>query len=39
MSSFVLDASAVLTLLNDEPGADEVEARLEDSIISAVNVS
>jgi PIN domain nuclease of toxin-antitoxin system len=39
MSSFVLDASAVLTLLNDEPGADEVEARLEDSMISAVNLS
>lgn len=35
-----LDASAVLALLQDEPGADEVEGAIEDgAIISAVNLS
>lgn len=35
----VLDASAVLALLEGEPGADDVEALLEGSIMSAVNLS
>jgi ribonuclease VapC len=37
--SHVLDASAVLALLNEEPGADEIEALLDDSAISTVNLS
>ena len=34
----VLDASAVLALLNGEPGADRVEALLPDATVSAVNL-
>ena len=39
MSSCVLDASALLALLNDEPGADVVAAALDDSgtVIGSVN--
>jgi PIN domain nuclease of toxin-antitoxin system len=37
MSKYVLDASAVLALLNQEPGMDQVEDLLGESIISAVN--
>jgi PIN domain nuclease of toxin-antitoxin system len=37
VSSVVLDASALLALLNDEPGRDRVEKALDDSIIGAVN--
>ena len=33
----VLDASAVLALLHDEPGADVVEGTLGDAVMSAVN--
>lgn len=33
----VLDASAVIAALRGEPGADQVSARLDSSIISAVN--
>lgn len=36
---FVLDASALLCLLNGEKGADRVGATLENAIISAVNYS
>lgn len=39
MSKYVLDASAVLALLNQEPGADQVEALLADSLISTVNAA
>ena len=39
MSRVVLDASAVLALLNDEPGADRVAKVLPDSVISAVNLA
>ena len=39
MSSIVLDASAVLALTNAEPGAELVESRLGESVISAVNVA
>jgi ribonuclease VapC len=35
----VIDASALLALLNQEPGADTVEAMLLTSLISAVNWS
>jgi ribonuclease VapC len=38
-SPVVLDASAVLALLQDEPGADEVESVLEGSVMSCVNLS
>lgn len=37
MSKYVLDASAVLALLNRESGHDRVETVLADSVISAVN--
>lgn len=37
--AWVLDASALLALLFDEPGGDVVEPRLTTSIISAVNLS
>lgn len=39
MSSFILDASAVLAFLNQENGSDKVERLISDSKISAVNVS
>ncbi|MGZ8579447.1 MAG: type II toxin-antitoxin system VapC family toxin [Actinomycetota bacterium] len=35
----ILDASAVLALLQEEPGADVVEAALDDAKMSCVNVS
>ena len=35
----VLDASALLALLHEEPGADQVEQMLEDSLMSCVNLS
>ena len=39
MSEVVLDASALLALLNAEPGADTVAEALPDAVISAVNLS
>ena len=39
MDRVVLDASAVLALLAEEPGADEVEALLDGSAMSAVNLA
>jgi PIN domain nuclease of toxin-antitoxin system len=36
---YALDASALLCLLNDEPGADRVEEVLDASLVSAVNYS
>ncbi|MGA8076364.1 MAG: type II toxin-antitoxin system VapC family toxin [Xanthobacteraceae bacterium] len=39
MASAVLDSSAILAVLNDEPGADAVEAMLDDAVISTVNYS
>lgn len=39
MSEGVLDASAVLALLNGEPGSDKVAAVLPNAIVNAVNVS
>ena len=38
MSKYVLDASALLALLNNEPGAQRVRDILADSAISAVNL-
>ena len=35
----VLDASAVLALLQEEPGADEVESLLDGALMSSVNLS
>lgn len=37
MSKYVLDASAVLALLNQEPGMSRVEAVLAESCMSTVN--
>ena len=39
MSRSVLDASALLVLLNDEPGADKVADLLPEALISSVNLS
>lgn len=39
MSNYVLDASAVLALLNREPGNKRVSEILGESVISAVNLS
>lgn len=39
MSRIVLDASALLAMLRDEPGADRVEAVLEDASMSVVNLA
>ena len=36
---FVLDASAVMCLIRNEPGADTVKTKLPDSAISAVNLA
>ena len=38
MTSAVLDASAVLALIRDEPGADKVETHVGRAAISAVNL-
>ena len=39
MSEIVLDASALMAVLREEPGAPAVEAVLDDVAISAVNLS
>ena len=39
MSSFVLDSSAVLALIDEEAGADAVRSVLLDSTISTVNLA
>ncbi len=39
MPEAVIDASALLALLNDEPGADVVAEALPEGVISAVNLS
>ncbi|HYN41987.1 MAG TPA: type II toxin-antitoxin system VapC family toxin [Thermoanaerobaculia bacterium] len=39
MGRVVLDASAILVLINDEPGAAAVAEALEDAVVSAVNLS
>lgn len=35
----MLDASAVLTVINEEPGSDQIEPYLETASISAVNLA
>lgn len=37
MASAVLDSSAILAVLNDEPGADVVESMMDDALVSTVN--
>lgn len=39
MTSVVLDASALIAVLRNEPGADVVREHLADAVISAVNYS
>ena len=39
MSEYVLDASALLTILNQEPGKERVEAILGQAMVSTVNVA
>jgi ribonuclease VapC len=39
MSDYVLDASAVLAFLKQEPGTERVAEILENAVISAVNLS
>lgn len=39
MAEHVIDASAALTYLLDEPGSDRVAPHLQDGLISAVNLS
>jgi ribonuclease VapC len=39
VSEYVLDASAVLALINREPGADRVEETLPQAVISTVNLA
>jgi PIN domain nuclease of toxin-antitoxin system len=39
VTEVVLDASAVIALINEEPGAEVVDAVLDDAVISAVNLS
>jgi len=39
MNKVVMDASAVLTLLNEEPGCEVVEKYLPNAVLSAVNLS
>ena len=39
MSDVILDASALLALINQEPGADTVNSVLPNAIMSSVNIS
>jgi PIN domain nuclease of toxin-antitoxin system len=39
MSKYVLDASALLTVLNEEPGKERVEAILSQAVVSTVSVA
>ena len=39
MSEIVLDASALMAVLREEPGAAAVEAVLDEAVVSAVNLS
>ncbi len=39
MSKVVLDASAVLAFVNEEPGSETIERYLDNAAISAANVS
>jgi PIN domain nuclease of toxin-antitoxin system len=39
VNKFVLDASAILALLNRETGSEKVADKINDSIVNAVNLS
>lgn len=39
MVDYVLDASAVLSVINEEPGSERIAERLEEAAISAVNLA
>lgn len=39
MSDVVLDASAILAVIFDEPGGDRVAAHLPDALVSTVNIA
>lgn len=39
MTDVILDASAILALIFEEPGCDQVEAKLPGSAVSTVNMS
>ena len=39
MSKFVVDASAILALLNQEKGSEEISQSISNAIISSVNLS
>jgi PIN domain nuclease of toxin-antitoxin system len=39
MSKYVLDSSAILAFLNDEPGTERVAEALEEAVVSTVNIS
>ncbi len=39
MTDYVLDASAVLAVIQEEPGAERIEAHLDTGCISAVNLA
>ena len=39
MSSYVIDSSALLAMINEEPGGDQVLPHLSTGMMSAVNVS
>lgn len=39
MSKYVLDSSAILAVLNQEPGADKAIAYFPDSVVSSVNAA
>ncbi|MFI4983357.1 MAG: type II toxin-antitoxin system VapC family toxin [Nevskiales bacterium] len=39
MTSAVLDASALIALLRDEPGSEQVAAMLEDAAMTTVNIA
>lgn len=39
MPKYVLDATALLALINNDPGSEEIERCLHDSTMSAINVA
>ncbi len=39
MADVVLDASAILAVIFDEPGSDQVEEHLPGALVSAINIS
>ncbi len=39
MSNYILDSSALLAVMNEEPGSDKVEPLLDEAAVSAVNLA